>query len=228
MTRIRQLARYQVRPEALEECLSAIREFVDYVKANEPGTLRYDVWQEAGDLTRFVHSFVFLDAEAHRAHSESEAVKRFAAVLYPNCLAPVEFIDYEEAATNAGAWPTRADGKICYVEIPAEDADRSAAFYAAVFGWRIRRHGDGSLAFDDSVGEVSGTWVSGRRPLGDQGLLFHIMVDDMEAALAAVVNHGGEIVRPVGADAPEITARFRDPGGNVVGLYQEPERESGG
>lgn len=24
------------------------------------------------------------------------------------------------------------------------------------------------------------------------------------------------------ADAPEITARFRDPGGNVLGLYQEP------
>jgi hypothetical protein len=27
-------------------------------------------------------------------------------------------------------------------------------------------------------------------------------------------------VQPVGADAPEITARFTDPGGNVIGLYQ--------
>lgn len=26
------------------------------------------------------------------------------------------------------------------------------------------------------------------------------------------------------ADAPEITARFRDPGGNVIGLYQQPTR----
>jgi hypothetical protein len=25
-----------------------------------------------------------------------------------------------------------------------------------------------------------------------------------------------------GVDAPEITARFRDPGGNVIGLYQSP------
>jgi catechol 2,3-dioxygenase-like lactoylglutathione lyase family enzyme len=24
-----------------------------------------------------------------------------------------------------------------------------------------------------------------------------------------------------GADAPEITARFRDPGGNIIGLYQQ-------
>jgi hypothetical protein len=29
-------------------------------------------------------------------------------------------------------------------------------------------------------------------------------------------------VQPLGADAPELTARFRDPGGNVIGLYQEP------
>lgn len=29
--------------------------------------------------------------------------------------------------------------------------------------------------------------------------------------------------RRIGADAPEITARFRDPAGNVLGLYQEPD-----
>jgi len=34
--------------------------------------------------------------------------------------------------------------------------------------------------------------------------------------------NGGQIVQPVGADAPELTARFRDPGGNIVGLYQRP------
>jgi hypothetical protein len=33
---------------------------------------------------------------------------------------------------------------------------------------------------------------------------------------------GCELAQPIGADAPEITARFRDPGGNVIGLYQEP------
>lgn len=48
------------------------------------------------------------------------------------------------------------------------------------------------------------------------------MVDDIGATIESIVAHGGEIVQPVGADAPEITARFRDPGGNVLGLYQEP------
>jgi predicted enzyme related to lactoylglutathione lyase len=37
----------------------------------------------------------------------------------------------------------------------------------------------------------------------------------------AVVAHGGKIVQPIGADVPEITARFRDPAGNVLGLYQQ-------
>jgi len=97
---IRQLARYQVRPEALEKCLAAIREFVAYVRAKEPGTLRYEVWQEREDPTRFVHIFTFRDAEADRMHSESAEVKKFASVLYPECLAPVEFIDYSQAASN--------------------------------------------------------------------------------------------------------------------------------
>lgn len=97
---IRQLARYQVRPEALQRCLAAIHEFVAYVRANEPGTLRYEVWQEQTDPARFVHIFVFRDAEADRVHSESAEVKKFAGVLYPECLAPVEFIDYGHVVSN--------------------------------------------------------------------------------------------------------------------------------
>src|SRR5512135_2949782 len=98
---IRQLARYQVRPEALERCLAAVHEFVAYVRANEAGTLRYEVWQEKNDPTRFVHIFVFRDADADRRHSESAAVKKFSGILYPECLTPVEFIDYEQFVSNA-------------------------------------------------------------------------------------------------------------------------------
>jgi len=119
--------------------------------------------------------------------------------------------------------PTVGNGKICYLEIPATDIARSSEFYQRVFGWRIRRRGDGSTAFDDGVGEVSGAWVLGRPPSPLPGLLVYIMVDDVAATIKAVVANGCEIVQPIGADAPEITARFRDPGGNVMGIYQEPE-----
>jgi uncharacterized protein len=118
--------------------------------------------------------------------------------------------------------PTIANGKICYIEMSATDIARSAEFYKGVFGWNVRKRGDGSTAFDDTTGEVSGSWVLGRPPSGKPGLLFYIMVDSVAATVDAVVAHGGEIVQPIGADAPEITARFRDPGGNVIGLYQQP------
>jgi predicted enzyme related to lactoylglutathione lyase len=118
--------------------------------------------------------------------------------------------------------PTFANGKICYLEIPAADVGRSATFYQNVLGWRLRERGDGRVAFDDGVGEVSGTWVTGRPPSPAPGLLVYIMVESVEATLDAVVANGGEVVQPIGMDAPEITARFRDPAGNVLGLYQEP------
>ena len=118
--------------------------------------------------------------------------------------------------------PTRANGKICYIELPAKDIQQSADFYRKVFGWNIRTRGDGAVAFDDTVGEVSGSFVRGRSPHSTIGLIFYIMVDSVASTLEAVVASGGQIVQPIGGDAPEITARFRDPGGNTIGLYQEP------
>ena len=118
--------------------------------------------------------------------------------------------------------PTSGNGKICYLELPARDIEESVRFYQGVFGWAVRTRGDGSTAFDDGVGEVSGTWVTGRPPSSDPGILVYVMVDSVAATCEAVEAHGGAIVQPIGADAPEITARFRDPGGNVLGLYQEP------
>ena len=118
--------------------------------------------------------------------------------------------------------PTLGNGKVCYIEIPAIEIATSAAFYKEVFGWRIRQRGDGHLAFDDTVGEVSGTWVVGRKPSTEPGLLIYIMVDSVAAAIESVIANGGKIVQPIGMDSPEITARFSDLAGNVLGLYQQP------
>ena len=117
--------------------------------------------------------------------------------------------------------PTIANGKICYIEMPASDVNRSAEFYKKVFGWTVRQRGDGHLAFDDGVGEVSGAWVEGRAPQ-QPGFVVYIMVDSVAATIDSIIVNGGTIVQPIGGDAPEITARFSDPAGNVVGLYEEP------
>jgi predicted enzyme related to lactoylglutathione lyase len=119
--------------------------------------------------------------------------------------------------------PTLSNGKICYIEIPASDINASSSFYKEVFGWQIRRRSDSQIAFDDTVGEVSGTWVAGRKAATTPGLLIYIMVDSVAKTVEAVIANGGKIVQPIGMDAPEITARFSDPAGNVMGLYQEPK-----
>lgn len=116
--------------------------------------------------------------------------------------------------------PTLANGKICYLEIPSTDIAGSADFYKRVFGWNIRQRGDGHTVFDDTTSEVSGSWMLGRLPATKPGLLFYVMVDDVAAILDPIVASGGKIMQPIGADAPEITARFADPAGNVIGLYQ--------
>jgi uncharacterized glyoxalase superfamily protein PhnB/catechol 2,3-dioxygenase-like lactoylglutathione lyase family enzyme len=118
--------------------------------------------------------------------------------------------------------PTLAAGKICYIEIPASDVERSADFYSTAFGWRIRQRGDGAIAFDDTVNEVSGAWVLGRPPSSDPGLMIYIMVADGAAAVQAVRDAGGEVVQDLDPAAQEKLARFRDPAGNILGIYQQP------
>lgn len=120
--------------------------------------------------------------------------------------------------------PTHTNGKICYLEIPIADVERSVGFYHKVFGGKSRRRGDGATAFDDAVGGVSGSWVTGRPASSTPGLLVYVMVDSVAATVETIVAHGGRIVQPIGVDAPEVTARFADPDGNVLGLYQEPSQ----
>lgn len=79
--------------------------------------------------------------------------------------------------------PTLANGKICYIQVPATDIARSADFYRRSFGWNLRKRDNGEIAFDDTTGQVSGTWVLGRPPASEPGLLFYIMVDSVAATL---------------------------------------------
>jgi uncharacterized protein len=118
--------------------------------------------------------------------------------------------------------PTIANGKICYLEIPTANIPRSVEFYQKIFGWKTRTRGDGATAFDDGVGEVSGAWVTGRSPSPNPGLLLYVMVDSVARTSDAVTKNGGRIVQPLGADPHEKIARFADPDGNVLGLYEEP------
>ena len=116
-----------------------------------------------------------------------------------------------------------AHGKICYLEIPADTAEASAAFYSRIFGWKIRTRGDGELAFDDAGG-VSGTWVKASDRTPDERTRTYIMVDDIANALKAIAAAGGRVLTPrteIGQGMGSFAA-FADPVGNEFGLYEEP------
>jgi len=97
---IHQTAYFVVRDDALDLCQNAIREFVEYVRANEPDTLLYSSLQEKEDHNHFLHYLIFKDEAARDRHANSEAVKRFTDTLYPNLVAPVEFTECELFAST--------------------------------------------------------------------------------------------------------------------------------
>ena len=90
---------YRIKPSAVERVKEAIKEFVAYVEANEPGTQMYLAWQEKDDPAHFLHLFIFKDAAAQTTHGQSAAVKRFEAIYSPELAdGDVVFTDYEMVA----------------------------------------------------------------------------------------------------------------------------------
>jgi predicted enzyme related to lactoylglutathione lyase/uncharacterized glyoxalase superfamily protein PhnB len=114
--------------------------------------------------------------------------------------------------------------RFCYIEVPAVDVRQSAAFYEKVFGWNIRHRETVRPSFDDATGNVGGAWVTGRESSREPGLLPYIWVDSLDAILTQVAIHGGVVIEAPHPDSPGSSswiASFRDPAGNLMGLYQE-------
>jgi predicted enzyme related to lactoylglutathione lyase len=111
-------------------------------------------------------------------------------------------------------------GKLSYFEIPALDREQSAAFYEAVFGWTIRRRDDGDRAFD-APGGVIGRWYADRPPLAESLTPF-IYVHDIHETVSRITSNGGEVVKPPHAEGDLQVATFRDPAGNLLGIWERP------
>ena len=110
-------------------------------------------------------------------------------------------------------------GKLSYMQIPAVDALRSAAFYRDVFGWTVGDNPD-HVSFRDTTGELIGAWVTGRAIAAEPGVLPYIYVRDVRDTIATLESHGGEVVTPPYAEGALTVATFRDPAGNVMGIWQ--------
>ena len=98
-------ARYQIRPQKIDQCKLAIRNLVEYVKKNEKGTLYYIANQEILNPYAFLHIMIFKDDVALTMHRSSEAAERFVDIVYPATIDPIEFKEYKEIIQNLDFYP---------------------------------------------------------------------------------------------------------------------------
>jgi predicted enzyme related to lactoylglutathione lyase len=115
-------------------------------------------------------------------------------------------------------------GKIAYLEIPAVDGDVSAAFYETVFGWTIRASESGEPHFEDTTHDIIGAFVSDRAAAGERGVRPYIYVDGVDAALERILAQGCDVLDDPYPEGKLWVATFRDPAGNVIGIWQNGPR----
>lgn len=111
---------------------------------------------------------------------------------------------------------------ISYIRIPAPDPAAAATFYAHVFGWQTEPLGSGNARFADGSGHVIGHFQADMTAAGESGVRPYVYVDDLEGALARVVEAGGEVASVPYPEGDLRVATFLDIGGNVIGVWHRP------
>ncbi len=123
--------------------------------------------------------------------------------------------------------------RFVHFELATDDLERTAQFYREVFGWQIQKW-DGPVEYwtvmtgDESTPGINGGLMQTNGEF--RGTINTIGVEDIDAAIAAVQTHGGEIVFPKDA-IPGVgyQAYFKDTNGTIVGLHQgDPNASMGG
>jgi len=122
---------------------------------------------------------------------------------------------------------TISPGDWCHIDVPTRDLEASRRFYGEVFGWRfdeypgtsyvgITTSEDGILSGLGALADVVGRSTSSTGPLP------YIRPGDFDATLTAIEQMGGEVLIPkTDVLGYGWFAHFRDPDGNVIGLWQD-------
>lgn len=107
--------------------------------------------------------------------------------------------------------------RINFIELPARDLGAARTFYSAIFGWELT-----------NFGPSYSCTMTGNVDLGLQGDMTEapkmplpvVMVDDIEAAQAAVAEAGGTISKPIFAFPGGRRFHFLDPNGLELAIMQ--------
>jgi predicted enzyme related to lactoylglutathione lyase len=116
-------------------------------------------------------------------------------------------------------------GQIGYLQLPALDVARSAAFYEAVFGWSVDPD-HGSFEAPGMIGQ----WTTELAPATKGGPVVWICADQLGVALHKVRANGGTVhAQPTLDHGERWLAEIDDPAGNrigVVGPVRAPQTQT--
>jgi uncharacterized protein len=122
-----------------------------------------------------------------------------------------------EGTPEAAQRPSDGDGAaVDWFEVLGADAGRSQAFYAELFGWTVPGGAYGQVAPGAANGIAGGIGAGG----DTRWTTVYASVGDVEAALARAEALGAtRVYGPNQVDDHTQTGAFRDPAGNVFGVY---------
>ncbi len=92
------VAKLKVQAGSEEQFTTAAAKMIEYVKANEPGTLQYILHRADGDASTFMFYEVYTDKDAMKAHSGSPAMMELFGAIGGLLDGAPEIAKYDEIA----------------------------------------------------------------------------------------------------------------------------------
>ena len=86
------IVRLVARAGGRSELIDFLRWDTDVAKAQEPGTLRFDVWESANDPDAVYLYEAYVDQGAFEAHIANAPFKRFVDEIVPSLAEPPSFV----------------------------------------------------------------------------------------------------------------------------------------
>ena len=114
-------------------------------------------------------------------------------------------------------------GKIIHFEIPSPDPKKTVEFFSKCFGWKFNKWGEMEYYLTEPGPReepgIEGAVTQRNHP--DQPIVNTIQVEDLDSAIRAIEENGGEIVLPR-QTIPGVGTHcyFKDPFGYIHGAMQ--------